>query len=62
MEDSYEGIIENKDVKESIYSAIESANSTIRSEIIWKAGKKLDISFADKELKAALLEALGLDE
>lgn len=62
VEDSYEGIIENKDVKESIYSAIESANSTIRSEIIWKAGKKLDISFADKELKAALLEALGLDE
>lgn len=62
VDDTYKGIIKNKDAKDSIYAAIETANKNITNDIIWKTSKKLDITFKDKNVKKALLETMGIKD
>ena len=55
-------IMKDKNAKEGLYKAIQTANPEMRSTIIWEQAKKLKIDFKDKELKKALMDYMGIKE
>ena len=62
VSDRYEDIIKDKDTKDSIYTAIETAHKNIANEVLWKAGEALKVEFNDKELKKALKKTMGIED
>lgn len=55
-------LIDNKDVRDGIYSAIVTANSDIAFKYVWEAAQKLDITYANDEVKKEIMDYMGIKE
>lgn len=55
-------LIDNKDVRDGIYSAIVTANSDIAFKYVWEAAQKLDITYASDEVKKEIMDYMGIEE
>ncbi len=55
-------LMENSDAKEGIYSAIQKADTKLVYKILWENAKKLNIEYANDDIKAALLKYMEIEE
>lgn len=59
---SAEDMKKDKDLRDSIYSAIETAQPKIRYTIMWEKANELKIEFPDKEIKEKLMKIMEIEE
>lgn len=57
-----EALEKDEDIKDSIYDAIDKANTTLAYTYVWEAAEKLDIKFSDDDMKAKLMDYMGIKE
>lgn len=55
-------IMENTDFKEDIYTAIQNADTKLAYKILWENAKKLNIEYANDEIKTGLLKYMEIEE
>lgn len=48
--------------KDDVYDAIAKANSDLSFKYVWQAAQKLDIKYANDDIKKQLLEYMGVEE
>lgn len=53
---------DNKDVRDGIYSAIVKANSDLAFKYVWEAAQKLDITYANDDVKKEIMDYMGIEE
>lgn len=53
---------EDEAVKNSIYKAIMTANENLNRTIIWEASKKLNVEFANDDVKKQLMDYMDIEE
>lgn len=61
-EDGKEALLKDKDLKDGIYDAIQKNNSDLYSKYVWEAAKKLDIKYANDDVKKKIMTSLGVDK
>lgn len=52
----------DKKAKESLYKAIQTANPNLSNTYLWEAAKKLDIKYANDDVKKEIMDILGVKE
>lgn len=57
-----DAIEKDKKAKTSLYSAIATANPTISNKYLWEAAKKLDIKYANDDVKKQIMDILDVKE
>lgn len=62
VENDKTALMENADIKDALYSALNKADSKMFYKILWENAKKLNIEYADENIKAELLEFMGIEE
>ncbi|MDE6196038.1 MAG: peptidylprolyl isomerase, partial [Erysipelotrichaceae bacterium] len=62
VENDKTALMENADIKDALYSALNKADSKLFYKILWENAKKLDIEYADENIKAELLKFMDIEE
>lgn len=62
VENDKTALMENADIKNALYSALNKADSKLFYKILWENAKKLDIEYADENIKAELLKFMDIEE
>ena len=55
-------LLKDKDVKNQIYSSIASSSNDMSFKYIWEAAKKLDIKYANDDVKKDIMNYMGVEE
>ena len=56
-----EALMENEDIRNDIYAAIEKANPDLNAQIIWETGQELGVEFANENVENAIKSYLGIE-
>ena len=57
-----EALMNDESIRDDIYAAIESANPDLNAQIIWEAGQKLGVEFANENVENAIKSYLGIED
>lgn len=57
-----EALMENEDIRNDIYAAIEKANPDLNAQIIWEKGQELGVEFANENVENAIKSYLGIED
>lgn len=57
-----EALMENEDIRNDIYAAIEKANPDLNAQIIWETGQELGVEFANENVENAIKSYLGIED
>ncbi len=57
-----EALMENEDIRNDIYAAIEKANPDLNAQIIWETGQELGVEFANGNVENAIKSYLGIED
>lgn len=57
-----EALMENEDIRNDIYAAIEKANPDLNAQIIWETGQGLGVEFANENVENAIKSYLGIED
>lgn len=57
-----EALMENEDIRNDIYVAIEKANPDLNAQIIWETGQELGVEFANENVENAIKSYLGIED
>ncbi len=52
----------NKDIKDTLYTNIANNESNITGTFMWEAAQKLNITYADDNMKQSIMDTLGIKE
>ena len=61
-ETDMDALLADEDIRESIYTAIQNANPTYMSQVLWDKAQELGVTFADPSYETALKEYLGIED
>ena len=56
-----EALMADETLRDGIHEAIENANPKLNAQIIWKAGEKLNVEFANENVEKAIKAYLGIE-
>lgn len=55
-------LLANEDIREAIYKAVQKANPTYMTGVLWNKAQELGVTFADASYETALKEYLGIKD
>lgn len=61
-ETELDALLADEDLRDGIYSAIETYYPNLTAQIIWDTAQDLDVEFANENIETAIKEYLGIDE
>lgn len=61
-ETELDALLKDEELRDGIYSAIETANPKLNAEIVWKTSQDLNVEFANENIEKAIKEYLGIKE
>lgn len=57
-----EALEKDKDIKDGMYQAIQNYHTDVFSKAVWEASKKLDIKYANDDVKKQIMTSLKIEE